>query len=77
MASVSAAELVTASGKVVVAGCLELERQAAGTEHLHGWVVREKPERLQAGAADELFRSDADQFRLLAARQCILGVLLV
>src|SRR6202521_5780044 len=67
--SVSAAELVTTSGKVVVAGLLELHRHAAVAEHLDGFVVGQEAERPQAGAADHVFGPDADQLRLLAAGQ--------
>src|SRR6202521_3741991 len=65
--SVAAAELVTTSSKVVVAGLLELHRLAAGAEHLDRFVVGEEAERPQAGAEDQLFGPNADQLRLLAA----------
>src|SRR5258708_37309737 len=70
--SVSAAELVTMSGKVVVAGLLELHRLAARAQHLHGFVVGEEAERPQTRLPHQRFRSGPDQRRFLAARQSLL-----
>src|ERR1700694_2614881 len=67
--SVSAGELVTVSGKVVVAGELELQRHAVRPEHLHRGIVREEAERSQAGGTDHVFGRNADQHGLLAAGQ--------
>src|ERR1700674_4801988 len=67
--SVSAGEFVTVSGKVVVAGELELQRHAVRPQHLHRGIVREEAERSQAGGPDRVLRSDAHQVSLLAAGQ--------
>src|SRR6202030_1681003 len=61
--SVSAAEFVMVSGKVVVTGLLELHRVAAGAQDLDGFVLGEEAERPQAGFFERGLRPDADQGR--------------
>src|SRR6266849_3043041 len=60
------------SRKVVVTGDIELHRRAVGAQHLDGRVVGEIPERPQTCPAENIFRADADQLCLLAARQRLL-----
>src|SRR5450759_5817989 len=71
-ASVSAAEFVTTSGKVVVAGELELHRHPVGAEHLHGGIVGEETKRPQTCFVEQLLRAGTDQLGLFAAGQRLL-----
>src|ERR1700674_3566248 len=68
-ASVSAAELVTTSSKVVVAAQVKPERRAVGADHPDRGVLREDAQREQAGAPNHVFGTDANQLGLLAARE--------
>src|SRR5437667_5378274 len=65
--SVSAGELVTSSGKVVVAGALEV---SAGD--LHGFARGHRADHVQAGFGDRTLRARADQLRLLATCERLL-----
>src|SRR6266567_5012669 len=66
-ASVSAAEAVVTSRKVVVATCCNL-----GALEIHLALPREHADGREAGLADQVFGADAHQLHLLPARQRVL-----
>src|ERR1700674_3998903 len=71
-ASVSAAELVNTSSKVVVAAEMQLERRSAGAHNLDRGVVGQHAKRAQPRAANHVLRPDANQLGLLPTRERVL-----
>src|SRR5207302_7772039 len=70
--SVSAAELETSSGKVVVTGAPEPDRRVACVDDLDDTIVGEGAHHLETCPAHQLLRSNADELGLLAAGQGVL-----
>ena len=60
---------MTASSKVIEAAHVQLQRHSVGADHLDSGVLSQDPERSKAGSPDEILGADADQLRLLPARE--------
>src|SRR5260370_9187850 len=70
--SVSAGEFVIRSAKVVVAGAREPDLGTTRVDRPHGRIRGQLADRLHPGLLEDLLGPDADQLRLLPARQRIL-----